>query len=167
MLTEIISCILIISTRRQNFSLIRRRTIHFSVVQLNRGSFPANFKVAKLVRGESIYLKSLVNTGSFLDVHWYNKRVAFALSTIHGVGSTDVHCRGDGESYPKPAMINEYNNDKRGVDKLGQKTSSYSCNKKLKKWQKVSFVSFRSLLSMHWYCIRKPFQPFQQQAANI
>lgn len=125
---------MIISTRRQNLSLIRRRTIHFSVVQLNRRSFCANFKVAKFVRGELIYLKSSVNTGSFLAVHWYNKRVVLALSTIQGVGSTDVHRRGDGESYQKPTMINEYNNYKRGVDKLDQKISSYSCNKKLKKW---------------------------------
>ena len=108
--------------------------IHFSVVQLNRGSFPSNFKVAKLVRGESIYLKSSVNTGSFLAVHWYNKKVVFAFSTIHNVGSADVHRRGDGESYPKPTMINEYSNYKRGVDKLDQKIWSYSCDNKLKKW---------------------------------
>ena len=104
------------------------------MVQLNRGSFPSNFKVAKLVRGESIYLKSSVNTGSFLAVHWYNKKVVFAFSTIHNVGSADFHRRGDGESYPKPTMINEYNNNKRGVDKLDQKIWSYSCDNKLKKW---------------------------------
>ena len=63
-----------------NFSMLPKlfldmnRDIKFccGTIWLNRGSFPANFVAAKLVCGESIFLKSSVNIGSLFAVHWYN-----------------------------------------------------------------------------------------------
>ena len=62
-------------------------------IQSNHGQFPDEFKNAKLSRGECIYIKSSLNTGSLLAVHWYDKRDVFVLSTSHGTGSIEVCCK--------------------------------------------------------------------------
>lgn len=81
-----------------NFSMLPKRFLDMSrditfcccTIWLNRGGFPANFIAAKLVCGESIFLKSSVNIGSLLAVHWRNIRDVFTISTAHGIGNTKV-----------------------------------------------------------------------------
>ena len=43
-------------------------------------------------------------------MNWYDKRDVFVLSTIHGTSSVEVRRRGDDTPFPKPTMIDEYNN---------------------------------------------------------
>ena len=56
--------------RKLLLDMKKDNTFCCGTIRLNCGSFPANFKAAKLVYGESICLKSSVNTGSLLAVHW-------------------------------------------------------------------------------------------------
>ena len=62
-------------------------------------------------------------------MNWYDKRDVFLLSTIHGTSSVEVRRRGDDTPFPKPTMIDEYNNYMGDVDKLDQLVSRHTFTK--------------------------------------
>ena len=51
-----------------------------------------------------------------LAVHWFDKRDAFELSTIHDTGNVYVRYRASNDIWLKLIAINEYNKFMGGVD---------------------------------------------------
>lgn len=124
-------------------------------IRKNRGQFPTNFKDSKLKRGESLYIQ----TDDLLAVHWFDKRDVFMLSTIHGTGSVEVQRRGDKETIQKPLMISKYNTHMGGVDLCDQLLSSYSMQRKSKKWWKKVFYRLIELSVLNSLVIYKKLNP--------
>ena len=113
--------------------LENRKTYACGTVRSNRGEFPKQFKEAKLDVGESLFIQ----IGNILAVHWKDKRDVFVMTSIHG-NDTQIITRHKGE-VTKPDMIQDYNQNMGGVDKLDQRLSYYSLDRKSKKWWKKVF----------------------------
>ena len=62
----------------------------------------------------------MLKNGHMVIVHWFDKRDAFAIFTIHGTGNVEVTRRGADQSFEKPVIINEYNKFMGGVDQCDQ-----------------------------------------------
>ena len=69
-----------------------------------------------------------------------DKRDVYVVSTIHGNEVDDVQRCGEDVPMKKPKMINQYNSFMNEIDKCDKLLSSYSTQRKTRKWWKKLFV---------------------------
>ena len=94
-----------------------------------------------------------------LAVHWFNKRDVFVLSTIHNTGNVEVHHRGSDCSLLKPIAIYEHRKVMVGVDYFDQLLSSYSIERRSKKWWKKVFYYLIEVSVINAYVIFSSLNP--------
>ncbi|CAG4944989.1 unnamed protein product [Parnassius apollo] len=107
--------------------LLQRKTDLCGTLRKNRKNLPLLIKNKKLKRGEQIAAQK--NNVTILK--WHDKRDVLMISTCHADEQTISTGR---NPRPKPNMILEYNNRKKGIDLSDELASYYSPIRKTLTW---------------------------------
>ena len=118
---------------------LEQRGLAFTgTVQVNRRGMPLAVKSTldrQMQRGEV----KAYRAGKPLVVQWKDKRIITVLTTSGSCNVIDVQTH-RGEHKKKPAIVQLYNNNMLGVDKMDQLASYYAfVRKSVKWWRKVFF----------------------------
>lgn len=116
--------------------LKKRKTDLVGTVQRKRVGVPKEFAHKKIQKNEFTAL--MEKNGEFMLFKWLDKRQVMCLTTIHKLSCTNVKRKGKDALVPN--IINDYNINMGGVDKVDQMLSAYPLERKRQKvWYKKEF----------------------------
>lgn len=129
--------------------LISKQTDLLGLLRSNRKDLPLEFSNKKIKKGESLAFKK----SKVMVMKWQDKREICLLSTVHNPEKVPTTNKDkEGNIIKKPRLVVDYNNTKRGIDRLDQHLHDYQiCKKRGKTYNKlfmhlVDFVVYNSFI---------------------
>lgn len=128
--------------------LLKNGTDSYGTLNPRRKDVPKIFDTNKLRKGEKIAFRS----GKIMALQWFDRKKVTMISTIHSI--KDIRTKNYYIRTRKPEVIQDYNHNMGGVDKVDQCIQPYSCSRKrTKKYYKKIFYHLLDITIWNSYVL--------------